>query len=237
MKKIALGCGLVVVLLAIAGAVGGYYFVYKPARTFVASMSQLGEVADLDAQVANTAAFTAPPEGTLNEAQVTRYVAVQQEVHRRIGARAGELQAKYKAMGDAGAETRNIGELVGAYRDLFGFIAEAKRAQVDALNAQQFSLAEYGWVKARFYEAAGVAMTGIDLRELAGQVQGGDIEALRDLASRTADAATAAADAADNPPARPADTVGTGVPEINKTLVAPYRESMKAWIVYGMFGL
>ena len=60
-------------------------------------------------------------------------------------------------------------DVVGAYRDLFGVIAEAKHAQVDALNAQAFSLDEYAWVKSRFYEAAGVTVTGIDFREMAGQ--------------------------------------------------------------------
>ena len=37
---------------------------------------------------------------------------------------------------------------------------ERNKAAKSALNAQGFSLAEYGWVKARFYEAAGVESRG-----------------------------------------------------------------------------
>ena len=44
MKKIVLGCGIVVLLLAIVGGAGMYYFVYRPAKAFVSSMAQLGEV-------------------------------------------------------------------------------------------------------------------------------------------------------------------------------------------------
>ena len=156
MKKLVIGCGLALVLAAIAASAGFYYFVYRPARTFVASMSQLGEVAELDAKVTNTRPFTAPADDTLTEAQVKRFVAVQESLHARMGTRATELQAKYKAL-DERKESGSVAltELVGAYRDLFGVIAEAKRAQVDALNAQAFSLDEYAWVKSRFYEAAG----------------------------------------------------------------------------------
>ncbi len=240
MKKIVLGCGLVVLLLAVAGAAGMYYFVYKPARTFVASMTQLGEVSELDAAVANTASFTPPADGTLNEAQVKRFATVQERIHQRLGARAAELQAKYKAMSDAGSESRSLGELVGAYQDVFGFVAEAKRAQVEALNAQQFSLDEYGWVKTRVYEAAGVEMTGIDFREIADKVQGGDLGALQDMATRTASDITGALESASTEAAdlsTPDDTPGTGIPAVNRTLVAPYKDAMKNWIVYGMFGL
>ena len=38
-KKFVIGCGVFVLLLAICGGLGLYYFVYRPARTFVASMT------------------------------------------------------------------------------------------------------------------------------------------------------------------------------------------------------
>ena len=109
-----------------------------------------------------------------------------------------------------------------AYRDLFGIIAEAKRAQVDALNAQQFSVDEYGWVKHRFYEAAGVALTGVDFRELAEQMKDGNFGALQKK---------------DDATAMTTDTPGIGIPDANRTLVAPYKEKLNAWMVYGAFGL
>ena len=48
-------------------------------------------------------------------------------------------------------------------RSLGSIIVEARRAHVDALNAEQFSASEYTWVKLRAYEAAGLeVMEGID---------------------------------------------------------------------------
>ena len=250
MKKLVIGCGLAMVLAAIAATAGFYYFVYRPARSFVASMSQLSEVAELDAKVANTRTFTAPADDTLTEAQVKRFVAVQESLHARMGTRATELQTKYKAIEERKEHGGNVAltDVVGAYRDLFGVIAEAKRAQVDALNAQAFSLEEYAWVKARFYEAAGVNVTGIDFREMAGKMKNGDLQGLQDMVkdarasvsdsrttpgtSGTAESATAKAD---TPVVT--DAPGVGIPEANKTLVAPFKEKAGTWMIYGAFGL
>jgi hypothetical protein len=246
-KKLVIGCALALVLFGIAGSVAFYYFVYKPARSFVASLSQLGELAELDAKVTNTRAFTAPPTDTLTEAQVRRFVAVQESLHARMGARASELQAKYKAIETRGPEGVGMSEAVGAYRDLFGIIAEAKKAQIEALNAQNFSVDEYAWVKSRFYEAAGVTVTGIDFREMAGKVKSGDLDALREIVTNAGAAATTAARDAASPgepssapePAGPieTDTAGVGIPDANKTLVAPYKDKAASWLIYGAFGL
>ncbi len=249
MKKLVIGCGLALLLVGIAGSVGFYYFVYKPARSFMASMSEIGELAELDAKVTNTQAFTAPADDTLTEAQVRRFVAVQESLHAKMGARASELQAKYKAL-DAEKDVA-LTTVVGAYRDLFGIIGEAKRTQVEALNAQSFSLDEYSWVKARFYEAAGVAVTGIDFREMAGKVQSGDLDALQEMMKNAGAAASGAVKAdppaagaptgpAETPAAPPTletDTPGVGIPEVNKTLVAPFKEKAATWMVFGAFGL
>jgi hypothetical protein len=176
-------------------------------------------------------------------------VAVQESLHAKMGARASELQAKYKAL-DSEKDVA-LTTVVGAYRDLFGIIGEAKRAQVDALNAQSFSLGEYSWVKARFYEAAGVAVTGIDFREMAGKVQSGDLDALQDMMKNAGAAATGAvkaeppaADAPAGPAEAPAnapkletDTPGVGTPDANKTLVAPFKDKAATWMIYGAFGL
>ncbi|HTV01700.1 MAG TPA: hypothetical protein VMF13_14230 [Luteitalea sp.] len=221
MKKIVFGCGLVVLVLAVLGGASMYFFVYRPAKAFVTSMAQLGEVVDLDKQVSNRQAFTAPGDGTLSATQVQRFVAVQQTIDSRLGARAKEFETKYKAMSER-EQPGSITEVVGAYRDLFGIIAEAKRAQVDALNAQRFSVDEYGWVKHRFYEAAGVALTGVDFRELAEQMKEGNFGALQKK---------------DDTTTMTTDTPGVGIPDANRTLVAPYKEKLNAWMVYGAFGL
>ncbi|MGI8672036.1 MAG: hypothetical protein ACR2LU_05465 [Luteitalea sp.] len=221
MKKIVIGCGLALLLVTIAGAAGLYYFVYRPARSFVTSMAQLSEVAELDQQVSNTRSFTAPVAGALTPAQVTRFVAVQEAMHGRLGARATELEAKYKEMSNRSPENHNIAEVVGAYRDVFGLIAEAKRAQVDALNAQQFSLEEYAWVRTRVYEAAGVAITGIDFREMTEKLKDGDFSGVQ----------------TPDPAPTVTNTPEAGIPEVNQTLVAPHKDAMQRWFAYAMFGL
>jgi hypothetical protein len=256
-KKLVIGCGLGLVLFTVAASAAFYYFVYRPAKTFVGSMAQMGEVAELDAKVTNTQPFTSPTDGALTPEQVTRFVAVQEALHGRMGARATELEAKYKDLeARRGQGDASLTEVAGAYKDIFGVIAEAKRAQVEALNAQRFSLEEYAWVKARFYEAAGVEMTGLDFRELAGALKEGNLDAVKDMASKANEAAKAAAGAAtgttvpapaDAPTSGPAtteppttpigDTPGVGIPDVNKTLVAPHKDAMKKWFVYGMFGL
>lgn len=249
MKKLVIGCGLALVLFAIAASAGFYYFVYRPARTFLASVSQIGELAELDAKVTNSQPFTAPGDDTLNEAQVRRFVAVQESLHTRMGTRATELQAKYKAIADRKDSGVAFTEVVGAYRDLFGIINEAKRAQVEALNAQSFSVDEYAWVKSRFYEAAGVTVTGIDFREMADKVKDGNLGALQEMitnAGATISSATPEAGAAakapanvpaETPPTIDTDTVGVGIPEVNKTLVAPFKDKAATWMIYGAFGL
>ena len=246
MKKLVIGCGLALLLIGIASSVAFYYFVYKPARTWVASLSELSELAELDAKVANTQAFAAPSDDTLTEAQVRRFVAVQESLSDRMGTRAGELKAKYEALEARGTENVGLSEAIGAYRDLFGMIGEAKKAQVDAINAQNFSLEEYAWVKARFYEASGVEATGIDLRELAGKVQAGDIKALQEMVANAGAAAQAGLDQAegktkapaDTPPASVGtDTPGAGIPDANRKLVAPFKEKVAAWMVHAAFGL
>jgi hypothetical protein len=224
-KKIVLGCGLVMLVLAVVGGAGAYYFVYRPAKAFVTSMAQIGEVAELDKQVTNRHAFTAPEDGTLTPAQVQRFAAVQEAIHGRLGARAREFETKYKALGE-GQEPKSISEAVGAFRDLLGIIAEAKRAQVDGLNAQRFSVDEYDWVKRRFYEASGVALVGVDFKEFATQVQQGDFSALQKL-GQSGESGTPAS----------ADTAGVSVPVANRTLVAPYKQKMDTWAIYGVFGL
>ena len=229
MKKFVIGCAVALVLMVIGGSAAVYYFVYKPAKSFVSSMTEFGALAEADEKVANTATFTPPESDTLTEAQVRRFAAVQESLHAKMGARATELRTKYEALSARGKDA-GLTEVVGAYKDIFSIVGDAKRAQVDALNSQQFSLAEYGWVKARVYEAAGVSVSGIDFRELAGKLQSGDLQALQQMVSKAGDAV---ADA----PKVETDMPEVGVPEANKTLVAPYKDKISTWMIYGAFGL
>ena len=221
MKKLVIGCGLALFIVGITAAVAGYYFVVRPARAFMASMTELSEVADLETALTNTSPFTAPSDATLSAPQVQRFMAVQSAVKTRLGTRFEELKTKYDQLDgemNEGKRTIRLTEAVGAYRDLFGLIADARTAQVEALNAQNFSQDEYRWVRLRVFEAAGLSVSGVDLSELVDKVKQGDFE----LPSST-DANM--------------DTPGRGVPEQNKTLVAPHAAQLKEWVPFAVFGL
>ncbi len=221
MKKLLVGCGLALFIFGITAAVAGYYFVVRPARAFLASMTELSDVADLETALTNTSPFTAPADGTLSATQVQRFMAVQSAVKTQLGTRFEELKTKYDQLDgemSAGKRTIRLTEAVGAYRDLFGLIAEARTAQVNALNAQNFSEQEYLWVRLRVFEAAGLSVTGVDLSELVDRVKQGDFE-LPSGSDVTL------------------DTPGRGVPEQNKTLVAPHVAELQEWVPYAVFGL
>lgn len=221
MKKLVIGCGLALLLFGITAAVAGYYFVVRPARAFMASMTELSEVADLDTALTNTSPYTAPADAALNAAQVQRFMAVQSAVKTQLGTRFEQLKAKYDQLDgemNEGKRSLRLSETVGAYRDLFSLISDARTAQVNALNAQNFSRDEYRWVRLRVFEAAGLSVSGVDLSELVDKVKQGDFE----LPSRT--------DAKMGAP-------GRGVPDQNKTLVAPHTADLKEWVPFALFGL
>jgi hypothetical protein len=208
-------------IVGITAAVAGYYFVVRPARAFMASMTELSEVADLETALTNTSPFAEPADATLSATQVQRFMTVQSAVKTQLGTRFEELKTKYDQIDgelNDGKRTLRLTEAVGAYRDLFALIAEARSAQVSALNAQNFSLDEYRWVRLRVFEAAGLSVSGVDLSELVDRVKQGDFE-LPSSADVTM------------------DTPGRGVPEQNKTLVAPHAAQLQEWVPFAVFGL
>jgi len=159
MKKWVFGCLALFIVVAVAGGFGGYYFIYKPAREYyLATVSQLKVVPDLNAQVANKAAFIPPADGVLTRSSLERFVRAQQMVHTRMGARLKELETKYKSLSgpEGPAKQPSPTEVLSALKDIAGLYVDAKRAQVDALNAEGLSLAEYEWTRGRVYEALGL---------------------------------------------------------------------------------
>ena len=116
------------------------------------------EFEELDATVANRAAFSAPPEGQLDEARFDRFMQAHAQMRGVLEGRLQELDAKYdQQKQDLEAEGGQMGlaEMADAYGDLAGLLLDAKRAQVEALNAQDFSLEEYRWTRNIVYKALG----------------------------------------------------------------------------------
>ena len=221
MKKLLVGCLVILVLGAILLGVGGYFLyraaspVVQNARNYFDRFSQLGE---LEKQIANQTPFAAPPSGELTKEQVDRFARVQQQVRGAMGQRFNEIDAKYntmKAEAD-GTEQSSVREALGALGELAGVLIDARRAQVNALNQERFSSAEYSWVRARVYQAAGVeATSGFDFQKMAEAARRGTgIQGIE-----------------------VPETPIVKVPAKNRTLVKPHLDHMDEWLPLLFFGL
>lgn len=215
MKKLVFGCLFVVILLAIVGGILGYVFVVEPAREYLVTFRQLGELSEYDRGVTNKAAFEPPASGELTEEMVRRFAEVQEAVLSRLGDQITQLNERYtQLVGSYDTAKPDARAVVNALHDLSGVLTQAKRLQVDALNRVGFSVAEYRWVRDRVYEAAGVAMTPLDFKAIWDAARRGTFE-LEPTVQAT-----------------PGE-----VPARNKDLVKPYLEKIQRWATLGWAGL
>lgn len=221
MKKLLVGCLVILLLGAVIIGVGSYFLyraaspLIEDARSYLQGMTQLEE---LERQITNQSAFPAPATGELTEPQVQRFVRVQQHVRSALGQRMNEIEEKYKhlkANSDSSAQV-SFTDLLGSLRDLTGVFVDARRYQVEALNKEGFSQAEYSWVRDRMFQAAGVEMgSRIDLEKLQEAIRNGTgIEEIN----------------TDSLPLR-------DVPAKNRELVKPYVSQMDEWLPLVFFGL
>ena len=216
MKKVVFGCLFVVIILAIAGGILGYVYVVEPARSYLVAFRQLGNLSDLDKNVKNTTAFTAPAGGELTESLVARFAGVQEAMQTGLGAQLQQVEQRYKQLsGSLEDGTKPDGRAVfNALKDMASVLAEAKRIQVDALNRAGFSVAEYQWVRDQVYAAAGVSVVQLDFRAIWDAAQKGTFDV------------------------EPTRTGGAGeVSKKNKELVKPYFDKIPKWIALAWAGL
>lgn len=223
MKKLFVGCLVVALLAGVALAVGGYFAwrlaqpYVEQAGGYVEGLRRLGDLAELDRKLERTEAYTPVATGELDQAQVERFVRVQERVRGALGTRFTELQQKYQQLErefGAGRRTPSFAEGAQALAELSGLFVEARRAQVDALNAEGFSQGEYEWVRARVYQAGGLEVTGFSLQDL------------QRLARQGADAGVTL----------PEVTLPE-VPARNRELVRPHVPRLKEWAAMAFFGL
>lgn len=157
MGKFLVGCLVVVLVLLVGGGTAGYFFIIKPGVEFASDFARMGEeFQELNESIVNTGEYAPSPGAAVSEDQFRRFLATQRAMRSRMEGRIGELDAKYEAMkNERGEEEMGLKEVAEAYRDLGELILEAKRAQVEALNEQNFSLEEYTWIRNRVYRAIG----------------------------------------------------------------------------------
>jgi hypothetical protein len=173
MKKLAIGCGLVVLVIAVAVVAAGYY-AYRKVGSAVTQFAELAKIPELERGVRNTAPFTGPESGELTASQFDRYLQVQTRVHDSLGANIAVFEKTYKALADKkDATIVDAPALLSAYRDLATMWLDAKRAQVQALNDSGLSLEEYRWIRSRAYQAIGAPYVDIDFARIAAEAQRG----------------------------------------------------------------
>lgn len=222
MKKLLVGCLAIAVLGVVLLAAGGYFLyraaspMIQSARDFAAGLAEMG---DIDREIKNTSAYAAPASNELTPAQVERFVRVQESVRKALGDRMKEIDEKYKRFNveEGGNQTApSITEAISALKDMANVFVQARRFQVNALNQEGFSQAEYSWVRDRVFQAAGVELgSHIDITKIEEAVRNGtgiqDIEA--------------------------PDLPKPDVPAKNRELVKPHADKMGEWLPLAFFGM
>jgi hypothetical protein len=220
-RNVVLGCAVVLLLAVIAGGVAFYYFVWTPGRALIASGTEayatFEELGRIEEGVEDRSPYTPPADRRLTGAQVDRLIAVQQSVRDDLGPRFEELEARYDSR-TGGDTDPSIRQVLGFWRDLGGLATEAKRRQVEALNEQGFSLAEYEWVREQAYLALGMEALAVGLDDVVTAARDGGLSGIEELSRRREQADQA-------------------VPPENRALVEPHREQLAEWAPLALLGL
>ena len=173
MKKFAIGCGVLLLVLGIAAA-GVTYYVYRRVASTIGQFAELGQVPDLERGVMNRTAFVPPDSGELTDAQIQRLLQVQSAVRQRLGERMVTFEAKYKALAQKDKATyADAPAILQAYGDLASTWLDAKRTQIDALNKAGLSLEEYRWIREQAYKALGQPFVDLDISRLVDEARRG----------------------------------------------------------------
>lgn len=221
MKKVLVGCLVVLVLCGIAAAAASYFLyraasgVVERAQNYLEGMNELGE---LEKQITNRTSHVPPANNELTEEQVARFVRVQDSVRAALGQRVDEIEKKYehlKANASSDAQP-SITDMMTALGDLANLFVQARRFQVNALNQERFSQDEYSWVRDQIFQAAGVDVASrIDLRKIEESIR--QKTGIDDI--------------------RAPEVPTLKVPEKNRELVKPHLDKMDKWIPLVFFGL
>jgi hypothetical protein len=215
MKKLAIGCGLALLVTGVAAA-GVAYYVYRQVSSTVAQFAELGKITDIERDVRNRVAFTPPSTEELTAAQVEKLVKVQTHVRQKLGEQMKAFEAKYKALAEKqDATLADAPALLAAYRDLAATWLDAKRSQVEALNDAGLSLDEYRWIRHQAYRALGQPFVDLDIARIVD-------EAKRGVSSQAGELKGA---------------IGQAGPELNRQLVEKFKKLLEENIALASFGL
>lgn len=171
----AWGWGIVLVLLG-GGAAALYFLIYEP---FVGPLleqgQQLERVKAMNEQIERQEPFSPPADSHLTEAQVERFLAVQRAVYDSVHARLQDAVATIQKLEqkDQSGEEPSFSEVLDWFSSFSGALTTAKRVQVQALNAHDFSLSEYQWVRKQVFHAAGWTAPPLGVEQAMGRSSAG----------------------------------------------------------------
>ena len=167
MKKLGIGCGIVVLAMGLVVMGVGYYG-YLKVRGTVTQFAELAKLPEIERQVRVRTPFAAPASGELTGSQLDRLIQVQKRVHDRLGENVARFERTYKALAQKKEATAtDLPALMSAYRDLAAMWLDAKRTQVAALNDAGLSLDEYRWIRSSAYQAIGAPFVDVDFARIA----------------------------------------------------------------------
>jgi hypothetical protein len=216
MKKLAIGC-LVVVVLACIVMGGLAYYAYLRVQSTVAQFAELAQVPEIERQIRIKDPFVPPASEELTSAQLERMLRVQATVRQRLGARMADMEKQYKTMSEKDHPgLADLPTLIAAYRDLAATWLDAKRSQVEALNEVGLSLEEYHWIRDQAYRALGIPYVDLDIGKIADDMRSG----------RTS-----------TDPGRLRGSMGPAGPESNRTLVEAFKKQLENNVAFASFGL
>jgi hypothetical protein len=214
MKKLAIGC-VVLLALGVIAAGGASYFAYRKVSSTYAGFADLGTVPELEHSVRNQRPFTPPSGGEPSQAQIAKLLEIQGAVRARLGTRADEIEQRYhRLLGKDSVTLVDAPAIISAYSDLATAYVDGKRAQVDALNHAGLSLEEYRWTRSRAYAALDMSLLDVDVSGIIQDVKAG----------RTPQTPSRLTEA---PSASPA----------LRTRVEPHRKALEANVGLAFFGL
>ena len=173
MKKLAVGCGVVLLAVGVIVVGIGYYGYFK-LRGTVTQFAELARLPEIEREVHVKTPFTPPASGDLTTSQLDRLMQVQKRVRDRLGENAAAFERTYKSLGEKKKATAaDLPALLSAYRDLAAMWLDAKRTQVAALNDAGLSLDEYRWIRGAAYQAIGAPFVNVDFARIAADARTG----------------------------------------------------------------
>jgi len=173
MKKLAIGCGVVVAVIAVLVVGVGTYVAFKLKKT-VTQLAQLSEVPQIEKELRVRTPFRPPASGELTARQVDHLMQIQKRVRERLGENAARFQQTYQSLSrKKEATAADLPALMSAYGDLAAMYIDAKRTQIGALNDAGLSLDEYRWIRSSAYQAIGAPYMDVDFARIAADAKTG----------------------------------------------------------------